>query len=167
MESRSTLRLAGVATLAGAAIDVIAPFAIYPRLSQPWPHLVYVVIDLLLVIGMLGLRATTARSTGALALTGFVLALLGVMLVRTSEARIFGEASYMIASSAWSIGMVLWAIDLLRAKAFRLAAALWIAALVVGLAGLVIKDGGTIAHLAKWAFIGGFAVVGLELLRKR
>lgn len=167
MESRSTLRLAGVATLAGAAIDVIAPLAIYPRLSQPWPHLIYVIIDLLLVIGMLGLRAASARSTGPLALAGFVLALLGVMLVRTSEAKIFGEASYMIASSAWSIGMVLWSVDLLKARTFRLAAALWIAALVVGLAGLVVKDGGTIAHLAKWAFIGGFAVVGLELLRKR
>lgn len=167
MENRSTLRLAGVATLAGAAIDVVAPFAIYPGLSQPWPHLVYVIIDLLLVIGMLGLRAATVRSTGVLALTGFVLALLGVMLVRTSEARIFGEASYMIASSAWSIGMVLWSVDLLKAKTFRLAAALWIAALIVGLAGLVIKDGGMIAHLAKWAFMGGFAVVGLELLRKR
>jgi hypothetical protein len=167
MEVRSTLRLAGVATLAGAAIDVGAPLVLYPRLSQPWPHLVYVIIDLLLVIGMLGLRAVTARSTGPLALAGFVLALLGVMLVRTSEAKIFGEASSMIASSAWSIGMVLWAIDLLKAKTFRLAAALWIAALAVGLVGLVVKDSGTIAHLAKWSFIGGFAVVGLTLLRKR
>jgi hypothetical protein len=52
-------------------------------------------------------------------LVGFVLGLLGVMLVRTSSAKIFGEASYMIASSLWSIGMVVWGLDLLRAKVFR------------------------------------------------
>ncbi|KQV55320.1 MULTISPECIES: hypothetical protein [unclassified Caulobacter] len=167
MERRSVLRLAGAATLAGAAIDIIAPFVIYPRLVEPQPHLVYATIDLLLLFGMLGVRSATARSTGALALAGFVLALLGVMLVRTSSARIFGEASYMIASSLWSIGMVIWAVDLLRAKVFRLAAGLWIAALVIGLAGLLLKDHGPVAHVAKMSFILGFVAAGVGLIKTR
>lgn len=167
MESRSVLRLAGVATLVGAAIDIVAPFLIYPRLSQPWPHLVYVIIDLLLLFGMLGVRSVSGRSTGALGLVGFVLALMGVMLVRTSSAEIFGEASYLIASSVWSIGMVLWAVDLLRAKLFRISAGLWIAALAIGLAGLALKDHGPIAHVAKMSFILDFVVAGVELIRNR
>lgn len=168
MESRSVLRLAAVATLVGAAIDIIAPFVIYPRLAEPWPHLVYVVIDLLLLFGMLGVRSVSARSTGPLALVGFGLALAGLMLVRISSAQIFGEASYTIASSVWSIGMVVWSVDLLRASGpFRIAAGLWIAALVIGLAGVVLKDHGPVAHVAKMSFILGFIAAAVDLLKAR
>ena len=167
MERASALRLAGVAVLLGVAIDVVAPFLIYPRLVEPQPHLVYTLIDLLLLIGMLGARALTARATGPLGLAGFVLAILGVLLVRTSSAKVFGEASYMIASVVWSIGMVVWAVDLLRARVLRLAAGFWIAALVVGLAGLALKDHGPVAHMAKMTFLLGFAVVGVQLFKTR
>lgn len=168
MESRSVLRLAGVAAIAGAAVDILAPLAIYPRLVEPWPHLVYVIIDLLLLFGMLGARALTARTTGPLALAGFVLAVFGVMLVRTSSAEIFGEASYLIASSIWSVGMVVWGLDLLRVKGqLRTAAGLWIAALAIGLVGLALKDHGPIAHLAKLSFIVGFVAVGVDLIKAR
>jgi hypothetical protein len=96
-----------------------------------------------------------------------VLGLLGVMLVRTSSAKIFGEASYMIASSVWSIGMVLWAIDLLRARTFRVSAGLWIAALVIGLVGVALKDHGPVAQVAKMSFIAGFVCAGVSLIRNR
>jgi len=167
MQSRSVLRLAGAATILGAAIDVVAPFLIYPRLVDPQPHLVYVAIDLLLMFGMLGVWSASRAGASALGLVGFVLGLLGVMLVRTSSAKIFGEASYMIASSLWSIGMVIWAVDLLRAKAFRIPAGLWIAALVIGLAGLAMKDHGPVAHVAKMSFILGFIVAGVQLIKAR
>lgn len=167
MESRSILRLTGVATIAGAAIDILGPL-IYPRMVEPWPHLLYVTIDLLLLFGMLGVRSVTGRSTGALGLAGFVLAVSGVLLVRTSSAKIFGEASYMIAASLWSIGMVVWSLDLLRAKGpFRTAAGLWIAALAIGLVGLAVKDHGVVSHLAKLAFAGGFIAAGVDLLKAR
>ncbi|WP_454758472.1 hypothetical protein [Caulobacter segnis] len=167
MDNRTVLRLAGAATIVGSAIDVVAPFLIYPRLVDPQPHLIYVLIDLLLLFGMLGVWSASRRSASVLGLAGFVLALLGVMLVRTSSAEIFGAASYMIASSVWSIGMVVWAVDLLRAKVFRISAGLWIAALVIGLAGLALKDHGPIAHVAKMSFILGFIVAGIDLVRTR
>jgi hypothetical protein len=168
MRGRSVLRLAGGAAIIGATIDIAAPFLIYPRLVQPWPHLVYVVIDLLLLFGMLGVWSASRRVGGVLGLVGFVVAVLGVMLVRTSSARILGESSYMIASSIWSIGMVIWSLDLLRAKGpFRVAAVLWIAALAVGLAGLALKDHGPIAHMAKMSFILGFAAAGVVLIKAR
>jgi hypothetical protein len=167
MEQRTVLRLAGAATLVGAIIDIVAPFLIYPHLVGAQPHLVYVAIDLLLTIGMLGVWSASRRGASALGLDGLVLGLLGVMLVRTSEAKIFGEASYMIASSLWSVGMTVWAIDLLRARAFRLAAGLWIAALVIGLVGVALKDHGPVAHIAKMSFILGFVVAGVQLIKAR
>ncbi len=167
MQHRTVLRLAGVATLVGAAVDIVAPFLIYPHLVEPQPHLVYVAIDLLLMIGMLGVWSASRAGASVLGLVGFVLGLLGVMLVRTSSAKIFGEASYMIASSIWSIGMVVWAVDLLRAKAFRISAGLWIAALVIGLVGVALKDHGPVAHVAKISFIAGFVCAGLGLIKTR
>ena len=167
MQQRTVLRLAGVAVLIGAAVDIVAPFLIYPRLVEPQPHLVYVAIDLLLMIGMLGVWSASKPFASALGLIGLVLGLLGVMLVRTSSAKIFGEASYMIASSIWSIGMVVWAIDLLRAKVFRISAGLWIAALVIGLVGVALKDHGPVAHVAKMSFIAGFVCAGLSLIKTR
>lgn len=167
MRHRIVLRLAGVATLVGAVVDIVAPFLIYPRLVEPQPHLVYVAIDLLLMIGMLGVWSASQARASVLGLIGFVLGLLAVMLVRTSSAKIFGEASYMIASSLWSIGMVVWAIDLLRAKAFRVSAGLWIAALVIGLVGVALKDHGPVAHVAKISFIAGFVCAGIHLIRTR
>lgn len=166
-EQRTVLRLAGAAAIVGAAVDLVAPFAIYPRLVDPQPHFVYVAIDFLLMIGMLGVWSASRRTAGALGLAGFGLALLGVMLVRTSSARMFGDATDMIASSVWSIGMAVWALDLLRAKAFRIAAGLWVAALVIGLVGLALKDHGPVAHVAKMSFMLGFVVAGAELIRTR
>ena len=167
MERAPTLRLAGVAVLLGVAIDVVAPFLIYPRLVEPQPHLVYALIDLLLLAGMLGARAVTARATGAVGLAGFVVAIAGVLLVRTSAAEVFGAASYMIASAIWSIGMVIWAVDLLRARVLRLSAWLWIAALAIGLVGLALKDHGPVAHMAKMTFLLGFVAVGVQLFKAR
>lgn len=167
MDDRSVLRLAGIATIVGAVIDIVAPFVIYPHLVEPQPHLVYVAIDLLLMFGMLGVWSASRRTASVLGLAGFVLGLLGVMLVRTSSAKMFGEASYMIASSVWSIGMVVWALDLLRTKAFRIPAGLWIAALVIGLVGVALKDHGPVAHVAKMSFILGFVVAGVDLIKAR
>lgn len=167
MERGWVLRLAGAAVILGVAIDVVAPFLIYPHLVDPQPHIVYVLIDLFLLIGMLGARVLSARATGVLGLAGFVMAILSLLLVRTSSAKIFGEPSYMIASSLWSIGMVIWAIDLLRVGVLRIPAGLWIAALGIGLVGLALKDHGPIAHMAKMSFLLGFAAVGVQLLKTR
>ena len=165
MQQRTVLRLTGVAALAGAAIDVLGP-AIYPRLAEPWPHLIYVTIDLLLLFGMLGVWSATRRTTGVLGLIGFVVAVFGVMLVRTSAAKIFGEASYMIAASIWSIGMVVWGVDLFRAKdMFRKSAGLWILALLLGLAGAVVKIEALASMLPKLAFAGGFVAAGFDLFK--
>ena len=166
MQSRTILRLAGVAAIAGAAVDILAPFLIYPRLADPWPHLVYAIIDFLLLLGMLGVWSASRKAASVLGLVGFVVAVFAVMLVRTSSAKIFGEATYMIGSSVWSIGTVVWSLDLLRAKGpFRIAAGLWIAALVIGLAGLALKDHGPIAHVAKISFIAAFVCAGVGLIR--
>ena len=63
--------------------------------------------------------------------------------------------------------MVIWSLDLLRARVFRISGGLWIAALVIGLAGLALKDHGPVAHVAKMSFIAGFVCAGVGLIKAR
>ena len=165
MRQETVWRLAGLAAVVGGLIDLIGPL-VYPHLSEPARQSTYVLIDLLLLFGMLGVQSVTGRTTGWLGLAGFVIAVTGVALVRTSAATIFGAASYVIASSIWSIGMVVTGVALLSKKGpFRLASALWIAAFVIGLAGLVLKDQGLAHRLAAWCFALGFVAAGVILAR--
>ena len=165
MRQETVWRLAGIAAVTGGLIDLVGPL-VYPHQSDPVRLSTYVLIDVLLLFGMLGVQSRAGRATGWLGLAGFVVAVTGVLLVRTSAAGIFGAASYMIASSIWSIGMVMTGLALLLKRGpFGLASALWIAAFVIGLAGLVLKDQGLAHRLAAWCFALGFVAAGVILAR--
>ena len=165
MRQETVWRLAGAAAVAGGLIDLVGPL-VYPHLGQPLKLSTYVVIDVLLLFGMLGVQSVAGKATGWLGLAGFVIAVSGVLLVRTSAAGIWGEASYTVASAIWSIGMVVTgAAFLLKRAPFRVAAALWIAAFVIGLAGLALKDQGLAHRLAGWCFALGFIAAGVILAR--
>ena len=63
--------------------------------------------------------------------------------------------------------MAVWSLDLLRAKVFRISAGLWVAALVIGLVGVALKDHGPVAHVAKMSFIAAFVCAGVGLIKAR
>ena len=165
MRQETVWRLAGFAAVLGGLIDLVGPL-FYPHLSQPLRLSTYVLIDLLLLLGMLGVQSVAGKTMGWLGLAGFVIAVSGVLLVRSSAAGIWGAASYAVASAIWSIGMVVTGAALLSKRApFRMAAALWIAAFVIGLAGLALKDQGLAHRLAAWCFALGFVAAGVILAR--
>ena len=165
MRQETVWRLAGVAAVAGGLIDLVGPL-FYPHLARPLRLSTYVLIDVLLLFGMLGVQSVAGRVMGWPGLVGFVIAVGGVLLVRTSAAGIWGAASYTVASAIWSIGMVVIGATLLvRRGPFRMAAALWIAAFVIGLAGLALKDQGLAHRLAAWCFALGFVAAGVILAR--
>jgi hypothetical protein len=165
MRPQTVWRLAGFAAVLGGLIDLVGPLA-YPHLAEPLRLSTYVLIDVLLLFGMIGVQSVAGRTIGWLGLVGFVVAVSGVLLVRSSAAGIWGAASYTVASAIWSIGMVLVGAALLSKRApFRVAASLWIAAFVIGLAGLALKDQGLAHRLAAWCFALGFVAAGLTLAR--
>ena len=165
MRQETVWRLAGVAATLGGLIDMVGPL-FYPHLAQPLRLSTYVAIDVLLLFGMLGVQSVAGQAMGWPGLIGFVIAVSGVLLVRTSAAGIWGAASYTVASAIWSIGMVLMGAALLsKGGPFRVASALWIAAFVIGLAGLALKDQGLVHRLAGWCFALGFVVAGASLAR--
>ncbi len=165
MRQETVWRLAGVAATLGGLIDMVGPL-FYPHLAQPLRLSTYVAIDVLLLFGMLGVQSVAGQAMGWPGLIGFVIAVSGVLLVRTSAAGIWGAASYTVASAIWSIGMVVMGAALLsKGGPFRVASALWIAAFVIGLAGLALKDQGLVHRLAGWCFALGFVVAGASLAR--
>ena len=98
MRQETVWRLAGVAAVLGGLIDLVGPL-LYPHMAQPARLLTYVLIDVLLLFGMLGVQSVAGRAMGWLGLLGFVIAVTGVLLVRTSAAGIWGAASYTVASA--------------------------------------------------------------------
>lgn len=165
MRQQTIWRLAGLAAVLGGLIDLVGPL-VYPHLADPARLSTYALIDALLLFGMLGVQSVAGRVMGWPGLAGFVIAVSGVLLVRTSAAGIWGVASYTVASAIWSIGMVVVGATLLARKGpFRAAAALWIAAFVIGLAGLALKDQGLAHRVAGWCFALGFVAAGVILAR--
>ncbi|KQY29371.1 hypothetical protein ASD38_08430 [Caulobacter sp. Root487D2Y] len=165
MRQQTIWRLAGLAAVLGGTIDLFGPL-LYPHLAEPVRLSTYVLIDVLLLFGMLGVQSVAGRVMGWPGLVGFVIAVSGVLLVRSSAAGIWGAASYTVASAVWSIGMVVVGAALLAGKGpFRAPAALWIAAFVIGLAGLALKDQGLAHRLAGWCFALGFVAAGVILAR--
>ena len=157
--------LAGIAAVVGGLTDLVGPL-LYPHLAEPARQGVYVLIDVLLLFGMLGLQSAAGPTMGWPGLAGFVVAVTAILLVRSSATHVLGPQTYMIASSLWSIGMVMMSICLLLARAtFRIPAILWIAAFVIGLAGLVLKDQGLAHRLAAASFALASIALGMDLIR--
>jgi hypothetical protein len=164
---RETLwTLAGLAAVVGGLIDLAGPW-LYPHLSEPARQAVYVLIDVLLLFGLLGLQSASGRAMGVLGLVGFAIAVSAVLLVRSSATNVLGGSTYALASSVWVIGMVVVAIAILRARLpYKTSAGLWIATLVVGLAGIALKDQGLAHRLAAACFALASVALGAQLIRQ-
>lgn len=158
--------LAGVAAIAGGLIDLVGPLP-YPHLAEPARQAVYVLIDVLLLLGLLGLQSATGDRTGRLGVIGLVVAVSAILLVRSSETHLLGPSTYALASSLWVIGMVAISAAILRARLpYRIPAGLWIATLVVGLAGIALRDQGLAHRLAAACFALASIALGAQLIRQ-
>jgi len=85
--TRSTLvRAGGLAAIAGGALRAVASFAPLLIDSNVERELLYILVDMCLTIGLLGLSARHSKSIGWLGATGLALALVGLVTVRANRA---------------------------------------------------------------------------------
>lgn len=166
MKPQTLWLLAGVAAIVGGLIDLVGPL-LYPHLTEPGRQAVYVLIDVLLLFGLLGLQSAAGDRMGRLGLSGFVVAVTAILLVRSSETRLLGPSTYALVSSVWVIGMAVISAAILRARLpYQIPAGLWIATLVVGLAGLALKDQGLAHRVAAACFALASIALGVQLIRQ-
>lgn len=151
----------GAAVLAGF-LRVIASFT--PTTMGEALHVFYFTIDVLLLLGILGWYGFQRRATGRWGLGGFVLALIGSLLLITHDVVQTGVNLYPIAALCFALGSSVLASGAWAAQTFpRWASAFVITSTVVGILGVVLT-GGTVLFVLSGVLFGiGFARVGLTV----
>ena len=158
---RVLYRLAAALGLAGGLADA---FATYSNLvlSPFGDQLLYYAADLLMTPGLIGVWLLERQRTGLAGVVAAAGGLSGFMLIRSGAA--FGGDAYQYGASMVALSCALLALPLVRAARFRIAAGLWIAAVVIGLLAPLAPALGlrAIAHLS---FGLGFVAAGVGLWR--
>ena len=144
--SRATLvRAGGMAAIVGGVLRAAASFA--PRAgSDVELQLLYLVVDVFLLLGVLGFYELRHEDIGRIGALGFLLALVGLAVVRSSRV-IPGVDLYPVGALAFVGGLLALCVSAWKVK--RLTVWVPVALLLSTLAGLV----GTVVESAGWLFL--------------
>jgi hypothetical protein len=161
MRYRTFAVLAGSAAAMGGALRIAAIFTTTMTTPQTLAWF-YFLIDVLLTLGLVGWYVLRAERLGGVGLTGFVIALSAILLIRS--AGLLG-ATYQTGAALLAVGLaVMSTAALLRRDKPLLAPILWLLCLMSGVATLAIKP---VATAAVVLFGLGYIAAGVELLRDR
>ncbi len=164
MSKNILLRLSAVAAIAGGALRVVDGLLI-PSAAIQTQQFAYFLTDLLLMFGLCGIYLTRSNRLGLAGLIGFVLSFTGILMVRSSALSLFGFSTYLVGASVTLLGVVAIGAAMLIHNAFpKLAPILWIASLILGVAGLLPVAMSWGVTLAGVTFGVGFVVAGISLL---
>ena len=151
--SRATLiRAGGTAAIAGGVLRAAASFV--PNLgSDAERQVLYLVIDVCLLLGLLGFYELRHREIGRTGAVGFVLALVGLMLVRSSRA-VPGLDLYPAGALAMAAGVIV-----MSGRAWRLKMlAPWVPGAFI--ASTLVGILGTFADTTGWLFAASGVLFG-------
>lgn len=157
--SRATLvHAGGTAAIVGGVLRVAASFV--PSVgSDASLQLLYLVIDVFLLLGVLGFYELRHEDIGRVGAVWFLLALVGLNIVRSSRA-IPGVDLYPIGAMVLVIALLALCVSAWKVKTL----AVWVpmaflASVIAGLVGTVVKGAGWLIILSGVTF--GVAFVGL------
>jgi hypothetical protein len=159
------LRLCAFAAIVGGALRVADAYLATTGAVRAL-QIAYFVTDVMLLFGLCGIYFPLRKILGSVGLFGFVAAVVGLLIVRTSRLNGLGSIAYLIGAAVTLFGVVAMATVMLARKAFpKLGPALWIASLIVGLIGLTSTKLSWAVALAGVLFGIGFVVAGINLLQ--
>ncbi|MCG8403325.1 MAG: hypothetical protein MJA84_17270 [Firmicutes bacterium] len=166
MTTATLIRLAGLAAILGGALRIVSAFIPYVPDSAPLEAF-YLVIDLALLFGLIGVYARVAGRLGGVGLAGFVVAAGGIAGIVGPDPVAFGIATYQVGVVAISMGLVVLAGQMLRVRAGgRVAPGLWLSAVAVGLLGGAVGWPQAGFVVAGVLFGGGFVAAGWRAWRR-
>jgi hypothetical protein len=165
MQAVNLCRVGAVcAILAGAsrAALIIAPLR---GLSHPALETIYLAIDLAILLALLALAIRFGSQLGLWGLLGLIVAITGLVVVRTGERSLFGASAYSSGAALLGIGMVVTMVPLLRFRGLgRITAALFMVSPVSAIAGSSLNMGTAGFDIASAFFSLGLIMSGALLL---
>jgi hypothetical protein len=165
MTPATAYRLAGLCAVLGGLLRLFSPLAA-GWLDMQALQVVWLVNDVLLLLGLVGIYGYSRKLLGLTGMVGFAVAVIGVLIVRSAGAEVFGEHTYGYGAVVWTIGMAVLAFPmLLRGVGHMIAAGLWTLALIIGIFSVLRPGESWGVPLAAVSFSLGYIAAGLPLFR--
>ena len=156
------IRWGGLAAVLAGILRVIASFT--PTTTSVGLQIFYFVIDVLLLLGVIGVYAFQKQETGRWGFVGFVMALIGAGLlighdVVSAVAFLYPVAAFLFAVGISVLAIRSWAVNTLP----RWTSALLITSTIVGILGFVVKGFDILFVISGVIFGIGFIGAGLTV----
>jgi hypothetical protein len=160
MSSANLIRSGGIAAIIAGILRSVSSF-----LPSSIPHLdlLYLLIDLCILFGMMGLYGFQHQESGLWGFFGFLLTIIGIGMIRTGV--ISGIQMYPIGASLFTLGLSLFAIgSWIASKLPRWISIFWILSTIVGFLGYFGSGINLLFVLSGVLFGVGFTGAGIKLL---
>ena len=164
MSTHILIKLGALAAIAAGLCRIVA--AILPTgLDLVGLEWFYLVIDILLMLGLVGVYAYQHSECGVVGLIGFVVSAIGIEAIGGPDGKIGTVDIYATGASVIGVGMVLFGIgSWCGRKLPRYVAASWILSTAVGVAALATNFSGTAYAIAGALFGIGFVGAGVHIV---
>jgi len=168
MNSEALFRLSGLAAMLGGGLRIVAAFPVLrDPVSLEW---LYTCIDILLLLGLIGIYLARASKLGFLGVTSFAVAVAALSFIGGPDADPFGFSTYEQGAATLAIAMVGLSIAWVREGERPLwAPACWFGSIVIaGLLAMLPAPAGDYGFTAAGVLFGaGFLLAGWELVQRR
>jgi hypothetical protein len=134
MTGRTLLRISAYLAILGGGLRIATAFVQWTPVGVPLEAL-YLVIDLALLFGLMGIYLAHHRRLGVLGLAGFAVAAAGLAFIAAPSQIKFGIGSYYTGVLIIAGGLALLSLQMLRQRIMVLAGAFWLASIAAGAAG--------------------------------
>ena len=163
MSSTALIRLGGLAAILAGALRVASAFLPASEHSAALEWL-YLVIDVLLLFGLLGVYAYQRAESGLWGFAGFLLAATGLESIGGPDGTIGDVDIYTAGATLIGIGLVVLAVGTWRGRRLpRYVPALWVLSTAVGMGGFLVPGSAVPFQIAGVAFGFGFVGAGIRV----
>lgn len=154
MSSATLVRYGGLAAILAGVLRTGVSFIPYSANPGAALELLYLVIDILILLGLLGVYGYEHEEVGWCGFLGFLPALIGTAIITGPDGAIGGVSMYILGSLLISAGLSLLSIASWRANRLpRLVPVLWLLSTAVGVGGFLI-GGPAITYMMAGIFFG-------------
>jgi len=158
------VRVLGFGAIAGGVLRIVDSFT-SESLSPQTLALLYLVTDILLLLGIAGVYWSQRAKLGIAGMIGAAVFALGIVWIRFSTYAMPGANGYQLGAAIALIGLgILSSDELVRRSGAHAPSVLWLAALLFGIAGALGLMVPLMTVAAGVAFGAGFVMAGRQVL---